>query len=182
MENAANISGQKRSNLFINTISIVIPLVVAVLLGLPSKLDLGGWTKILPHVIGLINSLTTLALILGLIFIKLKKIKLHQAMMTTAFGFGGAFLICYVLYHLTNPANKFNGEGFVRFIYLFTLITHIGLSLVVLPLVLRAMYFAATKRFAAHKKIVKFAYPIWLYVSVTGVMVYLFVYQLFPAK
>ena len=182
MENNTNIESQTKSNFFINTISIVIPLVVAILLGLPTKLDLGDWTKTLPHAIGLINSLTTLILILGLVFIKLRKIKLHQSMMTAAFGLGGLFLIFYVLYHLTNPANKFNGEGFYRYIYFFTLITHIGFSLIVLPLVLRAMYFAANKQFAAHKKIVRFAYPIWLYVSVTGVLVYLFVYQFFPAK
>lgn len=182
MENVAKIENQKKSNFFINTVSIVVPLVVAILLGLPAKLDLGGWTRILPHVIGTINSLTTLTLILGLVFIKLKKINLHQSMMTASFGLGGLFLICYVLYHLTNPANKFGGEGFVRYVYFFTLITHIGFSLVVLPLVLRAMFYASTKQFAAHKKIVRLAYPIWLYVSVTGVMVYLFVYQLFPAK
>lgn len=182
MENAAKIDSQKNSNIFINTISIVVPIVVAVLLGLPTKLELGDWTKTLPHAIGLINSLTTLTLILGLVFIKLKKINLHQSMMTTSFGLGGLFLICYILYHLTNPANKFYGEGIVRYVYFFTLITHIGLSLVVLPLVLRAMYYAANKQYAAHKKIVKFAYPIWLYVSITGVMVYLFVYQLFPPK
>jgi putative membrane protein len=182
METAAKIENQKKSNVFINTISIVVPLIVAILLGLPAKLDLGGWTRSLPHVIGTINSLTTLCLILGLVFIKLKKIRLHQSMMTASFGLGGLFLICYVLYHLTNPANKFNGEGFVRYVYFFTLITHIGLSLVVLPLVLRAMYYAATNHFAAHKKIVRFAYPIWLYVSVTGVLVYLFVYQFFPAR
>ena len=182
METVAKIENQKKSNIFINTISIVVPLVVAILLGLPAKLDLGGWTRSLPHVIGTINSLTTIALILGLAFIKLKKISLHRSMMTASFGLGGLFLICYVLYHLTNPSNKFNGEGFVRYVYFFTLITHIGFSLVVLPLVLRAMYYAATKQFAAHKKIVRFAYPIWLYVSVTGVLVYLFVYQLFPAK
>jgi putative membrane protein len=182
MENAAKIENRKNSNLFINTISIVIPLVVAVLLGLPNKLELGSWTKTLPHLIGLINSLTTLSLIAGLIFIKLKKVRLHQAMMTTSFALGGLFLICYVLYHLTNPANKFNGEGAILYIYRLILITHIGLSLVVLPLVLRAMYYAAAKKFAAHKKIVRFAYPIWLYVSVTGVLVYLFVYQFFPAK
>lgn len=182
MENAAKIDRRKNSNIFINTISIVVPIVVAVLLGLPTKLELGDWTKTLPHAIGLINSLTTLTLILGLVFIKLKKINLHQLMMTTSFGLGGLFLICYILYHLTNPANKFYCEGIVRYVYFFTLITHIGLSLVVLPLVLRAMYYAANKQYAAHKKIVKFAYPIWLYVSITGVMVYLFVYQLFPPK
>ncbi len=181
MENTANLESGKKSNVLINTISIVVPILVVLLLALP-KIDLGEWTRSLPHVTGTINTLTTLALILGLVFIKLRKIKLHQSMMTAAFGLGGLFLICYVLYHLTNPANKFNGEGFARYVYFFTLITHIGFSLVVLPLVLRAMYYAATKQFAAHKKIVRFAYPIWLYVSITGVMVYLFVYQLFPAK
>jgi putative membrane protein len=182
MENVAALENQKKSSLLINIISIAVPVVVAILLGLPSKLQLGEWTKTLPHVIGLLNSLTTLTLILGLFFIKLKKISLHQTMMTTSFALGGLFLVCYVLYHLTNPANKFNGEGLIRYVYFFTLISHVGLSLVVLPLVLRAMFYAATKQFAAHKKIVKFAYPIWLYVSITGVIVYLFVYQLFPAK
>jgi putative membrane protein len=182
MENVAKIENQKKSNIFINTISIVVPLVVAILLGVQNKLDLGEWTRGLPHVIGTINTLTTLALILGLVFIKMKKISLHQSMMTLAFGLGGIFLVCYVIYHMTNPSNKFAGEGVVRYVYFFTLITHIGFSLVVLPLVLRAMYYAATRQFAAHKKIVRYAYPIWLYVSVTGVMVYLFVYQLFPAR
>jgi putative membrane protein len=181
MENAAKFENQKKSNVFINTISIVVPILVVLLLGLP-KIDLGEWTRSLPHVIGTINTLTTLTLILGLVFIKLRKINLHQSMMTASFGLGGLFLICYVFYHLTNPANKFNGEGVFRYIYFFTLITHIGFSLVVLPLVLRAMFYASTKQFAAHKKIVRFAYPIWLYVSVTGVMVYLFVYQLFPTR
>jgi putative membrane protein len=182
MDDAVKLESRKKSNIFINAISIVVPLVVAVLLGLPSKIDLGGWTRTLPHVIGTVNSLTTVTLILGLVFIKLKKIRLHQTMMTASFGLGGLFLVCYVLYHLTNPSNKFNGEGFVRGLYLFILATHIVFSLIVLPLVLRAMYFATTKQFAAHRKIVRFAYPIWLYVSVTGVLVYLFVYQFFPAK
>ena len=173
---------EKRSTIFINTVSIVVPIVVAILLGLPTKVDLGEWTRNLPHVIGTINSLTTISLILGLIFIKSKKIEAHRLMMTASFALGGLFLICYVIYHLTNPANKFNGEGFVRYVYFFTLISHVGLSLVVLPLVLRAMFYAVTKQFAKHKRIVRFAYPIWLYVSITGVMVYLIVYQLFPSK
>ncbi len=181
MENTANLESGKKSNVFINAISIVVPLLVVLLLSIP-KLNLGDWTRSLVHVIGMINTLTTVALVLGLIFIKLRKIKLHQAMMTISFGLGGIFLVCYVIYHLTNPTNKFTGEGFIRYIYFFILFTHIGFSFVVLPLVLRAMYYASTKQFAAHKKIVRFAYPIWLYVSITGVMVYLFVYQLFPAK
>lgn len=172
----------KKSRFLINAVSIAIPLVVAVLLGLPNKLDLGAWTKNLPHVIGFINSLTSLTLILGLVFIKKGKIQAHRLMMTISFTLGALFLVCYVLYHLTNPANRFSGEGFIRYAYFFTLITHVGLSLVVLPLVLRAMFYAVTRQFLPHKKIVRFAYPIWLYVSLTGVAVYLMLYQLFPAR
>ncbi len=181
---AANLAAleEKRSKVFINTISIVVPLIVAILLGVQNKLELGEWTRSLPHVIGVVNSLTTLTLILGLIFIKLKKIETHRLMMKISFALGGLFLICYVIYHLTNPSKPFQGEGFIRYVYFFTLFSHIGLSLVVLPLVLRAMFYAVTRQFANHKKIVRFAYPIWLYVSFTGVMVYLFVNQLFPAK
>ena len=173
---------EKKSKLLINIISVVVPIVVVILLALPNKLDLGAWTNQLKHVIGIVNSLTTVALILGLIFIKSKNINAHRLMMTFSFALGGVFLVCYVLYHLTNPANRFTGEGVVRYIYFFTLITHVGLSFVVLPLVLRAMFYAVTAQFAAHKKIVRFAYPIWLYVSVTGVIVYLMLYHLFPAK
>ena len=182
MQNAARFENQNKSKLFINVISVVVPLLVVLLLAFPNKLNLGEWTKSISHVIGVINTLTSISLIFGLIFIKLKKISLHQLMMTISFALGGVFLVCYVLYHTTNPANKFSGEGFVRYIYLFILATHVGLSFVVLPLVLRAMYYAVTKQFAAHRKIVRFAYPIWLYVSITGVAVYLMLYHLFPAK
>lgn len=173
---------ERKSRFWINTISIVIPLVVVVLLGLPKKLDLGTWTKNLPHAIGLINSLTSVTLILGLIFIKSNKVKAHRQMMITSFVLGAIFLICYITYHLSNPENRFSGAGFVRYVYLFILATHILLSVVVLPLVLRALFFAATGQFERHKKIVRFAYPIWLYVSLSGVTVYLMLYQLFPAK
>ena len=179
---SAIIEQEKKSMWLINVLSIVIPIVVAVLLSLPNKPDLGDWTKILPHVIGGINTLTTLVLMLGLIFIKQNKIELHRVAMTFAFALGGIFLVCYVTYHLTNSANKFSGEGIIRYVYLFILFSHIGLSLVVLPLVLRAMYFAVTKQFQRHKKMVKYAYPIWLYVSVTGVIVYTLLYWIYPSK
>jgi len=159
-------------------LSVVVPVIVAVLLGLPAKLDLGAWTKSLSHIIGAINSLTTVLLVAGLIFIRRNKINLHRATMTGAFSLGALFLICYVTYHLTNPANRYNGEGFSRYVYFFFLITHVLLSLIVLPLVLRAMFFAVTNRFDRHKRIVRYAYPIWLYVSASGVIVYLMLYQL----
>ena len=170
---------ENKSKLLINILSIIVPVAVAVLISFPNKFDVGGWTKNLSHVIGGINALTTIVLIAGLIFIKLKKVHQHRIAMTIAFALGGLFL---VIYHSTNPANVFNGEGEARTVYLLLLISHIGLSLVVLPLVLRAMFYAVTKQFEKHKRIVKFAYPIWLYVSATGVIVYAMLYHLFPAK
>ncbi len=167
---------------FINTLSIVVPIFVVFMLSFPNKLNLGDWTKNLSHAIGIINSLTTIVLLCGLVFIKQSKVHLHRIAMTTAFGLGILFLVCYIAYHISNPANKFYGIGFSRYIYFFFLISHIALSLIVLPLVLRAMFFAVTKQFARHKKIVRYAYPIWLYVSASGVLVYFMLYQLFPAK
>lgn len=167
---------------FINSLSVVVPIFVAVMLSFPNKLNLGDWTKNLSHAIGIINSLTTIVLLCGLFFIKQNKVHLHRIAMTTAFGLGGLFLVCYITYHISNPANKFYGTGFFRYVYFFFLISHIGFSLIVLPLVLRAMYFAVTGQFARHKKIVRYAYPIWLYVSASGVIVYFMLYQLFSAK
>lgn len=178
----AALQSETKSKFLINAISIVVPIAVAVMLAFPNKLNLGDWTKSLSHVIGAINTLTTLVLIAGLVFIKRKRIDYHRAAMTVAFALGGLFLICYIIYHVSNPANKFNGEGAVRYVYFFLLVTHIGLSLVVLPLVLRAMFYAATNQFARHRSVVRYAYPIWLYVSATGVIVYLLLYQLFPAR
>lgn len=182
MQNVFEQNEQKNSKILINVISVAVPLVVAVLLAFPNKLDLGAWTKTLPHVIGMVNTLTTLALILGLIFIKQKKIDLHRNAMVAAFALGGVFLVCYVTYHLSNPSNEFKEQGFIKAIYLVILISHILLSLIVLPLVLRSLLYAVTKQFEKHRRIVRFAYPIWLYVSVTGVIVYLMLYQILPGN
>lgn len=176
------VQNEKQSMLLINLLSIVIPLAVAIMLSFPNRLDLGIWTKSLSHVIGGINTLTTFFLIAGLIFIKQSKINLHRASMTGAFVLGCFFLVCYIAYHISNPANRFSGEGAARYVYFFILITHIALSLVVLPLVLRAMFYAVTGQITRHKLIVKYAYPIWLYVSASGVFVYLMLYWLFPTK
>ena len=174
--------GQKQPKLVINLISILIPLVIVILLAFPNKLELGSWTRNLPHAIGAINTLTSVILILGLIFIKRNNLRLHRIAMTSAFSLGIAFLFCYVTYHISNPSNKFGGEGTVRYVYLIILLTHVLFSLVVLPLVLRAMFYAVTKRFDKHKAVVRYAYPIWLYVSVTGGIVYFMLNHLYPAK
>ncbi len=159
----------------INILSIAIPLAVALLIGIRTKVDLGSWTKLLPHVIGIVNSLTAIALIFGLYFIKNHQIAAHRKAMYIAFGLGTIFLITYILYHVSNPSTSFGGSGFVKYIYYFLLISHIGLSILVVRYVLLALHFALANQINEHKKIVKIAYPVWLYVSVTGVVVYLMI-------
>ena len=166
----------KNSSLkLINIISIVIPVVVAILLGIQNKLDLGTWTSILPKINAVINSTTAILLLFGLYFIKNKKIEIHKKFMSSAFFLGGLFLVFYVIYHLTNAATPYGGTGIIRYFYYFNLITHILASLVVLPFVLRAYYFGLFRMDDKHRKVTKIAFPIWLYVSVTGVIAYLMI-------
>ena len=187
MLKAAN---ENRYLTLIGILSVVIPLAVAVLLFSPSKLDVeGGWVDLLPHLNGMINTATSIALIAGLVFIKQKKIQYHRSAMLIAFVLGAIFLISYVIYHSsaestvygdlngngTLEATETSSLGFLRTIYLVILISHIILAAVVVPFVLLALYFALSDKIVKHRKIVKFAYPIWLYVSVTGVIVYLMI-------
>ncbi len=166
----------KKFNKVINIVAVAIPLVVAILLNprIP-KVELGEWSKVLPHVNGLINTLTSLTLLAGYYFIKKKNITAHRRMMTISFSLGALFLVSYVLYHLSNESTPFGGEGLIRPIYYFLLITHITLSIGVVWFVLRAIYFALSNQIDLHKKAVKWAFPIWLYVSITGVIVYLMI-------
>ncbi len=175
MMEGLGIKQEKRSMTLINVISVAVPVVVAVLLGIRQKVDLGEWTKVLPHLIGAINTLTSILLIYGFFLITRKQIARHRRVMSMAFLMGGVFLVCYVLYHLTNPSTSYGGTGAVKYFYYFILISHILLSLVVLPLVLRAYYFAWIKAFDLHRKLTRFAFPIWLYVSITGVIAYLMI-------
>lgn len=161
-----------KSKLFINLLSVAVPLVVAVLLGVRQKIDLGEWTKVLPHCIGAINTLTAICLVFGLVFIKAKRVEAHRWAMLGGFSLGGLFLICYVTYHLSNPSTHFGGVGFIRWVYYSLLLSHIGLSILVLPFVLRALYYGLTGRFELHRRVAKIAFPVWLYVSVSGVLVY----------
>ena len=159
----------------INILAIAIPVAVAVLLGIRQKIDLGTWTKVLPHVIGVINSLTAILLIAGFYFVKNNNVNAHRKAMTGAFLLGAVFLVCYILYHISNESTPFGGQGFVRPIYYFLLISHITLSIVVVWFVLRAVYFGYTNQITEHRKAVKWALPIWLYVSISGVVVYLMI-------
>lgn len=157
-------------------IAIAVPVVVAILLFMPSKLDIqSSWVHFLPHLNAWINTAASLALILGLVFIKKGNIEFHRASITTAMGLGAIFLVSYVVYHASAESTPFGGQGWVRPVYYSILITHIVLAAVALFPILLAFYYGHTDQKAKHRKIVKFAYPIWLYVSVSGVVVYLMI-------
>lgn len=163
---------ERKANRLINVLSIAIPVAVAVLLGIRQKVDLGSWTTYLTLLNAIINSATAVLLLMGLYFIRQRNIAAHRRTMLAAFVLGSIFLVSYVLYHLTNESTPFGGQGWVRPVYYFLLVSHIVLSVVVVLFVLRAVYYALSGQFERHVKTVKWAFPIWLYVSITGVVVY----------
>jgi putative membrane protein len=169
-------------------ISIVVPVLVAVLIFAPSKVEgAGDWVYVLPHLNAALNSITSIVLLLGLFFIKKKNIKRHRLMMSTAFVLGSLFLVSYIIYHATAESTVFgdlDGNGMLdeiektsaimsdRNVYLVILLSHIVLAAIVVPFVLFAFYYALNDKIDRHKKVVKYTFPIWLYVSITGVVVY----------
>jgi putative membrane protein len=169
-------TSDKKSKWVIGTLSVVIPVAVAVLLFMPAKANLNAdWIYFLPHLIGMLNTTTALALIAGFISIKKSRQDYHRLFMSIAFILGAIFLVVYITYHSTVESTPFGGEGMIKNIYYFFLLSHILLSIGVVPLVLMAFNHALKGRFDKHKKIVKFTLPIWLYVSISGVIVYLLI-------
>ena len=164
---------EKKVNRGIMIISILIPLVVAIVFGvrLPNVEPL----SFLPPIYASINGLTALLLIVALWAIKNGKRKLHQNLMTSCIALSLVFLAMYVAYHMTSDSTSFGGEGFIRYVYYFILISHILLSIAVIPLVLHTYARAYLKNFERHKKLARITFPIWLYVAVTGVVVYLMI-------
>jgi putative membrane protein len=165
----------KKSFTGINVISIVIPVVVALMLGIRTKISLGAWSDQLPFYNAIINSTTAVLLLVGLYFIKSGNIAVHKRVMSLAFALGGLFLVSYVLYHISHASTSFEGTGKIKYFYYFNLITHIFASLIVLPFVLRAYYFGLNRMDAEHKKVTRIAFPLWLYVSITGVIAYVMI-------
>lgn len=162
---------------FIVVVSILIPVVVAILFNLKLK-DLGVEVEplsFLPPIYATTNGITAIVLIAAVIAIKNGNRKLHERLMTTAIALSVAFLVMYVAYHMTSDSTKFGGEGAIRTVYFLILITHIFLSIVIIPLVLITYVRALASKFDKHKKIAKITFPIWLYVAVTGVIVYLMI-------
>ncbi|HEY8967282.1 MAG TPA: DUF420 domain-containing protein [Candidatus Methylacidiphilales bacterium] len=131
----------------------------------------GNELPFLPLVNAAMNSLAAIALVVGFVHIKAGRIAAHRAAMLAAFVFSSIFLVSYILNHHLHGDAVFQGQGAVRWVYFPILITHILLSLVALPLILITFFLSLTGRFPIHKKVARWTFPIWLYVSVTGVVV-----------
>lgn len=156
-------------------ISFAVPVLVTVLffLSVP-ELNFGIDLMFFPKFHAIINFTTTILLLLGLFFIKQNKIGFHKACMGTAIALSAIFLCSYVFYHTISEPTGFGGEGMVKPIYYFILITHIILAAIILPFILFTLLHALTGHFEKHKKLAKWTLPIWLYVTITGVLVYVF--------
>lgn len=168
---------ERKYNKWIIVVSIVIPIAVALLFGVNLR-KLGFDVEplsFLPPIYATVNGCTAVILIMALWAIKNKKVTLHENLMKLAIACSVLFLLMYIAYHMTSDSTKFGGEGVIRYVYLFILITHIVLSIAVIPFVLITYVRALAKRFDKHRKIAKITFPIWLYVAISGVIVYIMI-------
>ena len=164
---------KNKYNLWIWIISIVIPVAVAVLftVRIPGVERMG----FLPPIYATINALTAVILIISVIQIKKGNRKNHEFLMKTAILLSLLFLLLYIAYHMTSDSTKYGGDGILRYLYYFILITHIMLSITVIPFVLITYVRAITGKFEKHKAIARITFPLWLYVAITGVIVYVMI-------
>ncbi len=154
------------------TLSIVIPLAVAALF----KIKIPGYDfSFLPPIYATINGVTAVLLVVAVIAIKNKNRFLHELLMKISIGLSSIFLVLYVVYHMFSDSTSFGGEGPIRVFYYFILISHIVLSVVVIPFVLFTFSRALSGNFERHKALARFTFPLWLYVAATGVIVYLMI-------
>ncbi|MCH3881071.1 MULTISPECIES: DUF420 domain-containing protein [Tenacibaculum] len=164
---------EKKYKKIITILSVAIPLAVAALfvIKIPNVEPL----RFLPPIYASINALTAVLLIAAVVAIKKGNKKLHEQLNTTAIICSVLFLVLYVAYHMTSDSTKFGGDGAVKYIYYFILFTHILLSIIIIPFVLITFMRAKLGNFPEHKKIAKITFPLWLYVAITGVVVYLMI-------
>lgn len=174
MENTLN---ENKYNKLIIAVSVIIPVVVALLFMVKLK-DFGFDVKplsFLPPIYATINGLTAVVLVAAVWAIKNGRQKLHENLMKSAIGLSVGFLVMYVAYHMTADSTKFGGEGAIKYVYFFILITHILLSIIIIPFVLVTYVRALAQKFDKHRKLARITYPLWLYVAITGVIVYLMI-------
>ncbi len=183
-------------DILIWVVSVLVPIVVALLLFMKwdydqlvfdmripnsdpiillDNLPIAKPLTFLPPIYATINGLTAILLVLAVYYIKNGKRKIHESLIKVCIALSLSFLVMYIAYHLTTDPTSFGGTGLISYLYFFILITHILLSIVVIPLVLISYSRAIKSKFILHKKIAKITFPIWLYVATTGVVVYLMI-------
>lgn len=173
MENVNVLEKKEPYKKLIVVLSVLIPLVVAVLFGMPK---IKGYNfSFLPPIYASINGLTAVLLVAAVVAIKNGKRLLHERLMTACIFLSASFLVMYVIYHITSESTPFGGQGAIRYVYFFILVTHILLSIGVIPFVLFTYVRALSGNFSRHRALAKYTFPIWLYVAVTGVIVYLMI-------
>ena len=168
---------EKKYKRVITILSIIIPLAVAALFGINLR-KLGFDVeplRFLPPIYATVNGITAVLLIAAVIAIKNGKKILHERLNTLAIICSVLFLVMYVAYHMTSDSTTFGGEGFIKYLYYFILITHILMSIIVIPFVLITYVRAITGKFEKHKAIARITFPLWLYVAITGVIVYVMI-------
>lgn len=166
---------EEGSKKIVIAVSALIPIVVAILYVIPQPTEVGSWVLVLPKLNAFLNGTTSILLIAAFWAIKNRNINLHRNLMLTALGLSVLFLISYVTYHTLTESTPYGGEGIMKSIYLFILLTHIVLAIAIVPLVMISFVRALSERFDKHKKIARITLPIWLYVTITGVVVYLMI-------
>lgn len=175
---------EKKYTPLIIGISLLLPIVVSILYFLPEMDAVGpelrSWLNKLPMLNASLNGTATVVLIGGVIAIKNGNIQLHKKLMSSAILLSVIFLISYVAYHLTTKSTSYGGEGFMRTLYFVILISHILLSAAIVPMVLVTYVRALSERFDRHRKIARITLPLWLYVTITGVVVYLMISPYYP--
>ncbi|HSG82743.1 MAG TPA: DUF420 domain-containing protein [Gemmatimonadota bacterium] len=134
----------------------------------------------LPTVNALLNATSAIVLVAGFTAIKTRRKNLHRGLMLSAVGVSTLFLASYLYYHSQAGATRFTGQGWIRPVYFTILTTHTILAMIIVPLVIATLYLALRQRFPVHRRIARFTLPVWLYVSVTGILVYLMLYQWYP--
>lgn len=167
-------ASEKKLNRVIIGLSVAVTGLVALLFFTPA-LNLQFDVSFLPKLNAMLNSGVSIMLLLGFYFVRNGNVTAHRASMMGAFTLSGLFLISYVLYHSASESTHFGGEGIIKIVYFSILISHVILAALIFPLILYTISKAITGKYAAHRKLAKWTFPLWLYVSVTGVIVYLMI-------
>lgn len=165
-------SPKKATFLVLALSAVALLVLVGVIYGHGRAAEVPAWVSWLPALNALLNGTSAVFLVLAYRAIRRRDVVTHSRRMLTSLGASALFLVSYIVYHSVHGDTHFAGQGLVRPLYFFILVTHVVLSAVALPLVFMSLFFSLSGRFPRHKKIARYTFPIWLYVSVTGVLVF----------